>query len=268
MQRQPAVAGQFYSASLPQLRKDLAALIPVSENKRKILGCIAPHAGYLYSGSVAGKLYSDIELPHTVLILGPNHHGLGSSCAIYPGGSWATPLGSVQICDALNQSLLSSVPYLQPDSLAHIQEHSLEVQLPFLQYMQPNLSLSAICIGQFNDFQLLLKIGHGIATAIRNFGNEVLIVASSDMTHYESAESVHAKDQRALEAVINLDPEALLRICRTDKISMCGVIPAAIMMWATLELGATTAELVSYRTSGDVTGDNRQVVGYASVALW
>lgn len=268
MQRKPAVAGQFYSGSYSQLSNDLATLIPASKNKRKVIGCMAPHAGYVYSGAVAGQLYAGINIPQTVLILGPNHHGQGAPLALYPSGEWLTPLTATSVNYDLNQFLASSIPYIQTDSVAHIQEHSIEVQLPFLQYLQPELSISAICVGHSDDFKLIQKIGHGIAAAIRNFGKEVLIVASSDMTHYESAESAHNKDKLALEAIINLDPETLLQVCRSNRITMCGVIPTAIMLSAALELGATATEQISYRTSGDVTGDNRQVVGYASVEVW
>lgn len=268
MQRHPAVAGQFYNASPSQLRSDLAVLIPESREKRKVLGVIAPHAGYVYSGAVAGQMYADIEIPDTVLILGPNHHGLGASLALHPEGSWLTPLGNVPICSELNACLSAALPSLQCDSLAHQREHSLEVQLPFLQYLHPDLTLSAICLGHSNDFSLIREIGVALATAIRSFGSDVLMVASSDMTHYESAESARRKDNLALEAVIARDPEKLMQVCHAHRISMCGVIPAAIMLVACRELGASQTELISYKTSGDVTGDNRQVVGYASVVVW
>lgn len=268
MERQPAVAGQFYSASPSQLRLDVEALLPESMHTRSVLGVISPHAGYMYSGAVAGQLYAGIEIPQTVLVLGPNHHGAGAELALYPEGSWQTPLGSVPINADLNECLLSAVPYIHADGVAHAHEHSLEVQLPFLKHLRPDVTLSALCVGPVNDSIRIREIGIGIAAAIRNFGKGVLMVASSDMTHYESAETARRKDGLALNAVINLDPETLLQVCRSNRITMCGVIPAAIMLVASCELGATTADLISYRTSGDVTGDNRQVVGYASLAVW
>lgn len=267
MRRQPAVAGQFYTNSAEQLRSELAAMIPVAGEKRKVLSIIAPHAGYMYSGAVAGRGYGRIEIPSTVLILGPNHHGVGAAAALYPDGEWLTPLGTVPINDRLNGIIRKHVPLVQFDSVAHQFEHSLEVQVPFIQYLCPDASIAALCLGH-GDYAAVQQIGEGIAAAIREYGQEVLIVASSDMTHYESAEAARRKDNQALERVLALDPEGLLRICRSEHITMCGVVPSAVMLVAARALGARQAELVNYATSGDVTGDNRQVVGYASVTVW
>jgi AmmeMemoRadiSam system protein B len=267
MQRQPAVAGQFYAGTDRQLRHDLAGLIPPGCSRRKVTGIIAPHAGYIYSGSIAGTVYASIEIPATVLIIGPNHHGVGAGAAFFPEGEWLTPLGPATIDSRLNSLLEQHVPYVVPDSLAHQSEHSLEVQVPFIQYLQPTAAISALCLGH-GDYAAVRRIGEGVATAIRAYGKDVLIVASSDMTHYESAESARRKDDLALERVLNFDPEGLLQVCRQERITMCGVVPAAVMLVAAAELGATQAELVAYGTSGDVTGDNRQVVGYAAVSVW
>ena len=267
MRRQPTVAGQFYTGSADLLRSDLAGIIPVVNQRKKVLGIIAPHAGYMYSGAVAGKGYARIEIPSTVLIIGPNHHGAGAAVALYPDGEWLTPLGTVPINHRLNGLLRLHVPFVQSDSVAHQLEHSLEVQVPFIQYLCPDVSIAALCLG-YGDYAAVKQIGDGIAAAIRAYGEEVLIVASSDMTHYESAESARRKDDQALERVLALDPEGLLRICRSEHITMCGVVPTAVMLVAAGELGAKQAELVNYATSGDVTGDNHQVVGYASVTVW
>ena len=267
MQRQPAVAGQFYTGSPQQLRAELATLIPATETKRKVHGIISPHAGYMYSGPVAGKVYGAIELPPTALILGPNHHGIGAPAGLYPDGEWLTPLGTVTVNARLNALIRKHAPLIQFDSVSHQFEHSLEVQVPFIQYLRPDVTIAAICLG-FGDYHTADALGRGIAAAIREYGGDVLIVASSDMTHYESAESARHKDERALERVGAFDPEGLMRICRSEHITMCGVVPAAVMLTAARELGATRAERVAYATSGDVTGDNRQVVGYAAVAVW
>lgn len=266
MERHPAVAGQFYTGSAEGLKRELAALIPATEDKRRVTGIMAPHAGYVYSGAVAGKLYAAIEIPSRVLIIGPNHHGAGAPAALYPAGEWHTPLGPVPIDARLNDLLHRHVPFIQPDTLAHRQEHSLEVQLPFLRLLRPDLSIAALCLGQ-GDYAAVRQIGEGIAAALRPFGDDVLIVASSDMTHYESSESARSKDKLALERVVALDAEGLLDICRTERITMCGVVPAAVMLVAAKELGATRAELVAYATSGDVSGDHRRVVGYAAVTI-
>jgi AmmeMemoRadiSam system protein B len=267
MQRHPAVAGQFYAGSGEQLRHELAALVPLSADKKKVMGVISPHAGYLYSGPVAGKLFAAIEIPATVLILGPNHRGIGAAAALHPAGEWLTPLGPVPVDARLNSLLLKHVPFVQSDSVAHQYEHSLEVQLPFLQLLRPDVSIAALCLG-FGDYPAAEALGLGIAAAVREFGEGVLIVASSDMTHYEPAATARVKDNKALERVEAFDPEGLLKICRSERITMCGVVPTAVMLVAARELGATQCERVAYATSGDITGDNRQVVGYAGVTVW
>jgi len=267
MQRQPAVAGQFYAGSSKKLHSDLAELLPESRGTKKVTGIIAPHAGYVYSGAIAGAVYGSIRIPATVLILGPNHHGGGAAAALYPDGEWLTPLGPVTINSRLNSLLQQHVPQSRPDTVAHEFEHSLEVQVPFIQYLRPDATVSAICLGH-GEFAAVRQIGEGIAAAILAYGEDVLIVASSDMTHYESAESARRKDELALAKVLDFDPQGLLQVCRSERITMCGVVPTAAMLVAAGLLGATQAELVAYGTSGDVTGDDRQVVAYAAVAVW
>lgn len=266
MQRQPAVAGQFYPGSPSALRNELSRLISETKDKKNVKGIIAPHAGYMYSGGIAGTAYGMVRIPATALILGPNHHGAGDPAALYPGGEWLTPLGTVPINSRLNSLITSHLPFVHEDALAHRFEHSLEVQLPFLQYLRPDISCSALCLGH-GDYEVLRKLGEGLAAAIREYGEDVLIVASSDMTHYESADMARKKDKLALDRVLAFDPQGLLRVCRSERITMCGAVTAAVMMVAAGELGATRAELVSYGTSGDVTGDNQQVVGYAAVLV-
>jgi AmmeMemoRadiSam system protein B len=266
MQRQPAVAGQFYPGSEQKLRDALSQLIPQNPLPRAVKGVISPHAGYMFSGAIAGTLFGRISVPATVLIIGPNHHGAGEAAALYPDGEWLTPLGVTAINSRLNGLLLKHGHYLRSDRIAHQNEHSLEVQLPFLQYLRPDVTIAALCIGH-GDYVPLRDIGHGIAAAIREFGEEVLIVASSDMTHYESADAARLKDEMALARALALDGKGLLEVCRSRGITMCGVVPATVMIEAALQLGATQAELVAYGTSGDVTRDNRQVVGYAAVTV-
>lgn len=267
MQRNPAVAGQFYAGSAAALRADLAAMIPAVSGKRKAIGIISPHAGYVYSGAIAGHGFAAVEIPATLLVLGPNHHGMGAGVALYPDGSWLTPLGEVAINSRLNALLLRHVPLVRSDTIAHQREHSLEVQIPFIQHLRSDASIAAICLGH-GDFDAVSLIGEGIATAIREYGEDVLIVASSDMSHYESAASARRKDNLALERVLALDPEALLTVCRNERITMCGVVPAAVMLVAARALGASGAVVAAYGTSGDVTGDDREVVGYAAVTVW
>lgn len=267
MVRQPAVAGQFYTDEPKRLRGDLQRMVPADGTKRRVLGIVSPHAGYVYSGRVAGAVYGAIAVPGTVIILGPNHHGFGVPAAIYPEGEWVTPLGSVAIDKRLSGLVQQHVPFVEADTSAHRFEHSLEVQVPFLQHCRPDVKIVPLCLG-FGDYERCRLLGEGVAKAIGEIGEDVLIVASSDMTHYESADAARAKDDLAIAEVLALHPEELLRICRQNGITMCGVVPTAVMLVAARALGATRAELMRYATSGDVTGDNSQVVAYAAIAVF
>lgn len=266
MIRQPAVAGQFYQGDAAALHSDVARLIIPSASPEKVLGVIAPHAGYLYSGSCAGILYGSIHIPATVIILGPNHHGIGQAAALYPDGEWLTPLGSVPLDRKLSDLIRAHAPLVREDTQAHRREHSLEVQLPFLQFLRPDVAIVPLCLG-FGDFGTCRELGEGIAAAICDFGEDVLIVASSDMTHYESAAAAQVKDELALARALDLDPQGLLDVCRSHGITMCGVVPATVMLVAAKILGASKARLISYTNSGEVNGDFRQVVGYAGVSV-
>jgi AmmeMemoRadiSam system protein B len=266
MIRQPAVAGQFYTGDPTELRAELERYIISRGEKEKALGIIAPHAGYIYSGSVAGRVYGEVAIPASVIILGPNHHGIGARAALYPEGEWVTPLGEVSVNTPLAELVRKHAALVQEDTTAHHYEHSLEVQVPFIQFLRPDVTIVPLCLG-FGDFGSCEALGSGIAAAIGEYGGEVLIIASSDMTHYESAAAARAKDDEALGEVLALNPKGLLRVCRDRGITMCGVIPATVMLVAALKLGAQRARVVSYATSGDVTGDNRQVVAYAAVTV-
>lgn len=267
MIRQPAVAGQFYSGSQAGLRNELHQLIPATPAKRSVIGVISPHAGYLYSGATAGKLLAGIEIPRIVVILGPNHRGRGALAALAPEDGWQTPLGVVPLEKRLCRLISQEIPAVQLDSLAHAQEHSLEVQVPFLQQLRPDVAIVPLCLA-FGDYAGCELLGKGLASAIRVYDEPVLILASSDMTHYESVDAAKQKDSLALERVLALDAQGLVEICRAKRISMCGVIPAAVMLVAAAALGARQSELVAYTTSGEVTGDLHEVVAYAAVAVW
>lgn len=266
MIRQPAVAGQFYPGNGEKLRAEMEHLVAVAPSREKALGVIAPHAGYIYSGTVAGELYGAVEVPRDVIILGPNHHGIGAPAALYARGEWLTPLGRVPVNTRLAELVMQHAPLVAEDTTAHHYEHSLEVQVPFLQFVRPDVTITPLCLG-FGDFASCRALGTGIARAIREYGGETLIVASSDMTHYESADAARAKDNQAIAEALALKPEGLLKVCRERQITMCGVIPTTVMLVAVLELGATRARLLRYATSGDVTGDNRQVVAYAALTV-
>lgn len=267
MQRAPAVAGQFYPGQKNSLYEMLTDMVPEHDSRRSVIGLMSPHAGYIFSGSVAGQTFSSVDIPDEVVILGPNHHGHGHTAAVYAHGSWTTPLGDVPIAEDLAQSFLKACPEAAEDTSAHRYEHSLEVQVPFLQLLAPTVKILPICLGHL-PLEKLLHLGDGLAEVIQSSDPSPLIVASTDMTHYESGDVAHKKDFMALEHVKKLDPSGLYRTVREHRISMCGVLPVVVMLQASRKLGATMAELVDYRNSGEVTGDQSEVVGYAGVRVF
>jgi AmmeMemoRadiSam system protein B len=267
--RNPAVAGQFYSGSKESLIKEVEKLVPVSDEKKvDAIGVISPHAGYAYSGSVAGATLSSIKPKPIYVIMGPNHTGLGSLFSLSTSDLWSTPLGNVAINKTLAEKILKNCPEISRDEFAHIQEHSIEVQLPILQLLQENFTIVPIVISQ-GDIEQYGKIGQAISKSIKELKLErdVTIIASSDMTHYESQSSAEEKDSRAIDAILKLDEEALLERVEKFDISMCGYAPSVIMMVAAKSLGAKRARLVKYQTSGDVSGDYSSVVGYAGIVI-
>lgn len=262
--RKPAVAGQFYPGKEDSLRKSIEQMVCKVDEKIKAIGIVSPHAGYMYSGIVAGNVYSNIEIPETVIILGPNHTGTGSPYAIMTEGKWWTPLGEVEIESSLAKDILGSSKFIEEDINAHKFEHSLEVQIPFLQYFRSNIKIVPIVIGG-DDFE---EIGEAIAKSLKKYKKDFLLVASSDMTHYESHESARKKDKLAIDEILKLDEKGMLKKVREYDISMCGYGPAAIMLIASKLLGAKEAKLIKYMTSGDVSGDYSAVVGYAGIAVY
>ena len=274
MIRQPAVAGQFYQGSPSALRDQVGRFLVPEAKKVKALGIVSPHAGLVYSGSVAGAVYSRIELPGTFVLIGPNHTGLGAPVSLMARGSWETPLGAVRINDDLAEAVLSKSRRIHDDTMAHLQEHSLEVQLPFIQYLKRNFTIVPI---QMMDTRLetCIEVGNAIASAIAECGagsaeykaGGTLIVASSDMSHYVSAETAKKKDHAAIKRILDLDAQGLYYTVRDEGISMCGYGPVVAMIAACKSLGATKAELVKYTNSGDVSGDYDQVVGYAGIVV-
>ncbi|WP_297056093.1 AmmeMemoRadiSam system protein B [Thermosulfurimonas sp.] len=267
MFRQPAVAGQFYSDDPEVLRAELSRLIKKSPDPIEAKMVVAPHAGYMYSGWVAGEVYGRIRPPEVAVVLGPNHTGLGASAAIVSYGAFLTPLGEVPIESTLAEKILEEAPILREDHLAHLYEHSLEVQLPFLQYLQPEISLVPVCLGRLS-VEEIEDLGEGLGRAIAGYPSRVLLVASTDFSHYVPHEIAQRKDQRAIERILALDPLGLLEVVVREDISMCGVIPTAVALTAARLLGASRAELVRYATSGEVSGDYARVVGYAGILIW
>ena len=267
MLRHPAVAGHFYQGSAEALKKQVQGFIIPGAKRVKALGIVSPHAGLMYSGTVAGAVYSSVELPDTFILIGPNHTGLGESVSLMSSGRWETPLGMVDIDEQLAAAILKKSTHIHEDTLAHLREHSLEVQLPFIQYFKQAFKIVPL---QMLDTALTtcLEVGQAIAAAIKELGvQHVLIVASSDMSHYERAATAKEKDTKAIHQILNLDPKGLYRTVRDNGITMCGYGPAVAMLAACNALGASHAELVKYANSGDVSGDYDQVVGYAGIVI-
>ena len=268
--RQPAVAGRFYPANPQRLRAEVesytAAPANTAEPKISALGCVVPHAGYMYSGHVAGAVYRRLELPERYVILCPNHTGMGEPLAIMSEGAWHTPLGDADIDDELATELKRHMPLLAEDSEAHRAEHALEVQLPFLQVLAPGFRFVPITVGTSN-YDVLAALGVAIGNTLAKHRGRFLVIASSDMNHYESDSVTRVKDRRAIDQMLALDPRGLYDVVREGNISMCGYGPAVVMLTAAKKLGATKAELVRYATSGDVSQDRDMVVGYAGIAV-
>ena len=268
MIRQPAVAGRFYSGSADELRNDIRKLLePESELPRlNTIGAIIPHAGYTYSGHVAGAVYNRIRKATRSIILCPNHTGYGPPLSIMRAGQWATPLGNITIDEQVATALVEANSQLRNDAAAHRYEHAIEVQLPFIQYIVgPDATFVPITVGTA-DWNELETLGNAIAQIVRVNPN-VEVIASSDMNHYESDAVTRIKDHKAIQQILDLSAEGLYDTVRRERISMCGFGPATSMLIAAKQLGATQADLIKYSTSGDISGDYDRVVGYAGIAV-
>jgi len=270
MDRQPVVAGQFYPglarALDSEVRGYLAAAKPPEGDDRPTLLAMAPHAGYMYSGEVAGQTLGQARLARSILLLGPNHTGQGRPLAVWPGGRWHTPLGAAQVDEALAASFLAADQHLTPDHAAHLQEHSLEVVVPFLQAKAPGFSMVPVVVAERN-LETLLAVARNLAVAIRAANRPVSVVVSSDMSHYVTHEQAKERDALAVQAMLDLDPPGLYEVVRRFGISMCGVLPMTLGLALAKELGATRARLAAYATSGQASGDYRRVVGYAGILV-
>jgi len=268
--RRPAVAGRFYPSDPEDLRTEargyLSQATSMNQAPVRAVGCIAPHAGYMYSGHVAGAVFARMEVPKRCIVLCPNHTGMGRALAIMSEGGWQTPLGDVPIDTELAQALKERFPALQEDSAAHRAEHAAEVELPFLLLRQPELRFVPIALGT-GQFEILEHLGKALADVIAAQSDPILIVASSDMNHYEADALTRVKDHRAIERILTMDPRGLFDVVTQQDISMCGLGPAVAMLTAARQLGAKSAELVKYATSGDISGDRNRVVGYAGVVV-
>ncbi len=270
MEREPAVAGRFYPSDPRVLARDVDAFLAGRPGgpapavaPRAAYGILAPHAGYLFSGAVAGATWAAVDVPDRVILLCPNHTGTGERVAAWPAGDWVTPLGRVAVDGDMTAEILESGLAL-PDRTAHRLEHALEVQLPFLQARRPGARIAALCLGHLS-FARCKELGEALARVARR--HAALLVASSDMSHYVPAAEAREKDRLALDRLLALDPRGLHDVVTREGISMCGFVPATVVLVASVAQGARRAEIVRYATSGDVTGDDSSVVGYAGAVL-
>jgi AmmeMemoRadiSam system protein B len=266
MIRKPAVAGRFYPGERDELSRMVQSFISPADHQ-KAIGLVVPHAGYIYSGHVAGAVYSRITPHERNIILCPNHTGFGPPLSIMRSGSWKTPLGEMPIDNELSEALISADAYLEDDIEAHRFEHATEVQLPFLQQCGSNTGrFVPITVGT-GSLRQLEELGKALAAVVQQAVPDALIIASSDMNHYESDAVTRVKDRKAIDQILAMNPEGLFEAVRRENISMCGYGPTVAMLTAAKILGATKAELVKYATSADVSMDYEHVVGYAGIII-
>ncbi len=266
MKRRPVVAGQFYYGTNSRLIDQVGQYIDKNTAKEDAIGIVAPHAGFVYSGPVAGAVYSSIKFPKTFLMLGPNHTGLGASISLMDDSDWEIPICTFAVDKKIAGKIALNVPKVERDSQAHVFEHSLEVQLPFIAYFSRDVKIVPIALLSVS-LDDCLELAKGIAKAVKSVDYPVTIVASSDMSHYQPDEVARQKDKKAIERILAIDPEGLYEIVRKERISMCGYLPVTVMLAAAKLLGAGSARLVKYSTSGDVSGDYDSVVGYAGIVV-
>jgi MEMO1 family protein len=264
--RNPAVAGRFYPRDPDDLRSQVQYHLSPSSDTISALGCVVPHAGYIYSGRVAGAVYARLTIPRRIILMCPNHTGMGDPLAIMSTGAWETPLGRLPVDSELGTDLKGRFPLLSEDAEAHRAEHGAEVQLPFIQSRRPDCTFVPIALGT-SRYELLEWLGIAIADAVKAVAEPVLIIASSDMNHYENDIITRIKDQKAIERILVMDARGLFDVVMNEDISMCGFGPTVVMLTAARKLGATNADLVRYATSGDISGDRERVVGYAGIIV-
>ncbi len=237
MKRKPAVAGQFYPLNPKTLEREVSSFLEPGGQRKRAVGVVSPHAGYVYSGGIAGMVFSRIQVPPSVIVLGPNHRGVGRDVAVAARGAWEMPFGDVPIDETLARLILESSKSAVEDERAHALEHSLEVQVPFIQQVRPDFRLVPIALGRLS-LPECLTFGQELAEAIGQHGGDVLIVASSDMTHYEPAQAAEKKDRMVIDRMLRLDPDAVYETVRDNRITMCGVVPVTVMLSAARALGA------------------------------
>lgn len=270
--RAPAVSGRFYPGTPVELERTVRDLLdpirPIA-HPADARGALVPHAGYLYSGLTAAHVFARVRVPPVVVIVAPNHTGACRSpggASLWEAGAFQTPLGEMPVDERFGAALLAECDLVAPDHAAHVDEHAVEVEVPFLQIVAPGSRIVPLVLA-WDDWESSRALGQALARVIRAWPDAVLLLASSDLSHYEPANAAELKDAVALSAIQAIDGAELLARCHRERISMCGRAPAACMLAALRALGATRAEVVDYRHSGWVTGDESSVVGYAGVLI-
>ncbi|HDO22244.1 MAG TPA: AmmeMemoRadiSam system protein B [Nitrospirae bacterium] len=266
MIRNPSVAGKFYFDDPRMLNSQVEKYIDTHCEKKDCIGIVSPHAGFVFSGPVAGSVYSHINIPDTVILLGPNHTGLGEMASLMSSGEWIIPTGTISIDEVLSSALIEKTALLSEDSRAHMFEHSLEVQLPFIYYFRRDVKIVPIVLMRL-DIDECMNLGKSIAEVINAMGRTVLLVASSDMSHYVPDDTARRLDKIAIDRILDIDPEGLYDVIMKNNITMCGYIPVTVMLFAARYLGAREAELIRYATSAEKSGDYDHVVGYAGMMV-
>jgi AmmeMemoRadiSam system protein B len=263
--RQARYTGSWYPADRAEIREYLDP----DARQRKVIAALCPHAGWIYSGKTSGEVFSRIEPKGLYILVGPNHHGVGSPISVYPEGAWETPLGRLNIDEDMASAILRHMDTAEPDPLTHQEEHSLEVQMPFVKFTSPDAAIVPISLTDYRASTCRL-LGSAIAEAVKELQreNDTVLIASSDMSHYVPADYARQVDSLAINEILRLDPDGLLQIVQEKDITMCGSGPAAAVIHAAKALGASKAELVRYTTSADVTGEDEQVVAYAGMIIY
>lgn len=266
--RQPAVSGRFYPGRAEELRADVAKFLggAATGGGNRHVGVVAPHAGYVYSGPVAGKLFADTVVPRRVIVLAPNHTGRGARAAVWARGAFALPGDQVPVDEELTQRLLDAGAGFVADREAHRFEHALEVELPFVRARNPDAIVTPVILGGLDGAECI-ALGRTLAAIVGALDEEVLVVASSDMSHYLPDDVTRKIDRRAIEPMLACDPARLYDVVEREEISMCGILPATMMLSYARARGATKGTLIAYGTSADAFGDTDRVVGYAGLAI-
>ena len=266
MLRKPVVNGQFYPADKKKLTAAIGALIPQAASKISAKGLILPHAGYAYSGAVAAATVAKVLPKKRLIILGNNHSGLGTSFALWSEGEWETPFGSIKIDEKLAKTILERSDLIKSDCLAHVAEHSIEVQLPIVSYCFGEFQFVPIAC-RISSLEIYREVAEQLFEAVKNIKNEILMIATSDLTHYEPDSAARRKDSMLIESIINLDEGDMLKKIKKEDISACGEAPVAILISCLKKMGAKKSQVIRYQTSADTSGDATSVVGYAGIVI-